>query len=89
MSIADADSSHFLQEEGLPRVVPSDEHVWRASLVVALIGLCLIGLMLCLSALAPSSAGWVAVFGAAFVFGSTGIPMKVPSLSHVSCPLFA
>jgi hypothetical protein len=25
----------------------------------------------------------MAAFGAAFVFGSTGIPMKVPSLSQV------
>ena len=90
MSVADVDAllpqrpGALSSEEEPSAQTPSDQLVWRASLAVTLLGLGLIALMLVLSVLSPSSAGWVAVFGASFVFGSTGIPMKVPSLSHVS-----
>lgn len=61
---------------------PSDASIWRLSAAVTLLALALIGAMLAVSLLYARAAGWVAVTGAALIFGSTGVPMKISSFAH-------
>lgn len=68
---------------------PSDARIWSVCLVIASLAGLIIMTVLLLSKYSPSSYGWVAVFGASFVFGSTGIPMKMSSLEAPDSVLFA
>lgn len=64
------------------RKPPSDEKIWIASVAVVFTSLLIIGIMLGVSQTSTAASGWVAVAGASIVFGSTGVPMKISSLSN-------
>lgn len=72
----------------------TDQYVQRLSFSMMLLSLILIAIMLVLASILPRSddsaapAGWVAVAGAAVVFGSTGVPMKSPSLKELQVDSF-
>jgi glucose uptake protein GlcU len=69
----------------------SDAAVLKLSFALVLVAAVLIAIMLSIAYLGGenrSSAGWVAVAGASIIFGTTGIPMKSPSLKNFKIDSF-
>lgn len=73
----------------------TDDYVRLLSLYMVVFALVLIAIMLALASViqendntAASPVGWVAVVGAAIIFGSTGVPMKSPSLKELQVDSF-
>ena len=79
--------------------VPNESEIRRVCCWMMIVAAALIGLMLVISHYEGASAanennpsqsvaGWIAVVGAAIVFGSTGVPMKSPALISLQVDSF-
>lgn len=97
-----ADEDYMIRVAEEPTVLksgPNESDLRRVCLWMMVVSSVLIGLMLVISHYEQSSpategntsqsiAGWIAVVGAAIVFGSTGVPMKSPALVSLEVDSF-